>query len=712
MVKLRNKLILALSAVAVGATLAGAGIFGLNSAAAFADNNGDEEKATYAVSSVFNATNAAYVTGGKNSGTSYAGMVLGNGGTIEYNKDLAYKWMTEKGETEYFSLQLAFGEIHFTTFSLTFKSAEHSSTSSGNAVNVIQFINRSGNVKVKINDGKETYIDVTSTVKISLAAPSDSLSGKYDVTVNDVTVGQFENIAGSYANAATAVPLTFFANTDGANQALYILEMNGQTFDLDAAGYITDNASPVLVVNQKVKSFALGSAFTLDYSVVDVLASYPTNTVQYYQYSKGAKASYDTLSSSMSFAKTSVYDEYGCEYVSVKFILTDKDTTRSNEVMLSWYVDSSYLTTIDETDYISVGVDSEGPEYGCVTTDDEKKTSVLDDGDKAYLDYIDAVEEASENLGVGSGKYFYLPSLEDLISDGQSDYSELKFNVYYKKDGASSAMSSTALSSDKLSIELLTSGKYVFRVTASDSSGNPMKVYSGGKLISVTGDNVWDFDCIPEFSFSTYSIAASSEEVGHVGTEYAFTDFDMADDLASYNASYSLWYFSGAYGSVSYAELINIANTKNGFEGYIGAESGMRLNRITAYNSSIDKTNDPNGWAASDNDYAWDESTKTFTPQKLGYYVLRVVLTDNQSGGGTIIAYKVIYVEPAAVVDPEPAVENSDSIMDKLVSVLLIVVVIAAVVVLVVLYTRKPKQSASDVGNENKDSDGENKNNS
>lgn len=698
-----------MSAAAVGAALAGAGILGLNAAEAYAAENNVEEKATYAVTSVFNATNSASVTGGKFSGTGYTKLVFSNGGTVNYGKDLAYKWMTSKGEEEYFSFEFAFGDLHFTTFSLTFNASENSATANGKAVNVIKFTNNSGVVKAKVNDGAETFIDASSVVKISLAAPSDSASGKYGVSINGVSAGQFENVSGSYANAAKVVPITFSAATDESNQEIYVMEMNGQTFDLDSDGYITDNASPVLVVNQDVKFFSLGSSLKLDYSVVDVLASYPTNTVQYSQYQVGEEVTYDTLTTSSSFAKTSTYDAYGCEYISVKFILADKDTTRSNEVMLSWYADSSYITPIEGVDYLSAGIDGEGPAYGCVTTDHDSKTSVLDKENEAYLAYVDAVEEASGNIGVENGNYFYLPSLESLISDGKSSYSELTFNIYYKKQGASSTMSRTSLSYDQLFIEVATAGKYVFRVTANDPSGNPMQIYSNGGLVSVTSDNVWNFDCIPEFSFMAYNFTAKSEKTGTVGTEYAFTDFDIGDDFDNYTSEYSLWYFSGAYGSVSYTDLITMANKRNGFESYIGAASGMCLNRITDYNSSIDKTNNPDGWAASDNAYKWDVSTKTFTPQKVGYYVLRVVLTDSQTDSEAI-AYKVISVEAAAEATDTTTDDTTFSLKDNLLSIVLIGVVVVAIAVMIVLYARRPKTYYDDTDDEDDEEDEDDEN--
>lgn len=692
MIKYKHKLFTALAAITATAALSGAAVLGLNTLNASAD------EATYSMTSVFTAANSASLQSGTYGETSYTAMVFPDGGEVSYRQDLAYKWMTAEG-AEYFSLEFAFGEKNFTSFTVTFESEENSKTSDDKTVNAITFTNYSGAVKAKVNDGGEIDVDTSGTVKIAFAAPSDSLSGKYDIVINGVTAGQFENIAGTYAeySASSLVPLTFSAAVENGNsQEIYFVSLNGQSFALNSDGTITDNAAPVLTLNQDVKFFPLGTAFTLDYNVIDVLATSPTKTMLYSQYSEGNTVEYSTLTTSTYFFETDTIDTYGSEFVSIKFTLNDKDSSHSSEVMLSWYADSSDLTTFDGIDYITLGVDEESPVYNCITYDDTEKTCTLNESDPALIAYGEAVEEAGQNLEAGSGKYFYVPSLEDLISDGQTTYSGLTFNVYYKKQDSSSSLGNSSLSYNNLTIETSTAGIYSFKVVASDASGNDMKVYSNGRLVSLTSDNVWDFDCIPEFSFTVYNKGvtvdeAETEEIGYVDQSYSFSDYTIKA-VSGYSSSYSLYYFSGAYGVFTYSELIEMANSDEGLESYIGADGDVYLRKIAVFDSSIDEDDDEEAWDASDNPYYWYGEGDSFTPQLQGYYVLRLEIVDSQLWGDKIIAYKIIEVES----EIDEMYGDDYWLQENYVSVIFFGIALLAAVGIVLLFVIKPKDENID----------------
>lgn len=692
MIKYKHKLLTALSAVAVTAALTGAAMIGLGTADAYAD------EATYSMTSVFTAADNAAVQSGTYGETNYTSMVFPDGGKVSYRQDLAYKWMTADG-AEYFSLEFAFGEKNFTSFTLTFESEENSKTSDDKTVNTITFTNYSGAVKAKVNDGGEIDVDTSAAVKVAFAAPSDSLSGKYDILINGVTAGQFENVAGTYAeySASSLVPLTFSSSVENdGTQEIYFISLNGQSFALNSDGTITDDAAPVLTLNQDVKFFPLGTAFTLDYNIIDVLATSPTKTMQYYQYSAGSEVDYSTLTTSTYFFETDTIDTYGSEFISIKFTLNDKDSSHSTEVMLSWYADSSDLTTFDGVDYITLGTDEESPVYSCITYDDTEKTSVLNESDPALIAYYEAVEEAGQNLEAGSGKYFYIPSLEDLITDGQTTYSDLTFNVYYKKQDSSSGLGNTSLNYNKLTIETSTAGIYSFRVVASDASGNAMKVYSNGRLVSLTSDNVWDFDCIPEFSFVVYNKGvtideAESEEIGYVNQSYSFSDYTIKA-VSGYSSTYSLYYFNGAYGKFTYDELIDMANSEEGLESYIGAEGDVYLRKIAVFDSSIDEDDDEEAWDASDNPYYWYGEGDSFTPQQQGYYVLRLEVVDSQLWGDKVVAYKIIEVES----EIDEMYGDDYWLQENYVSVIFLGIALLAAVGIVLLFVIKPKDENID----------------
>lgn len=74
------------------------------------------------------------------------------------------------------------------------------------------------------------------------------------------------------------------AEGDAATTKILFKDLNGQSFTLDENKKIADTAKPVLVVNDFVSSFALGTPFSLDYEVIDVLDTSVTKTMEYYQY--------------------------------------------------------------------------------------------------------------------------------------------------------------------------------------------------------------------------------------------------------------------------------------------------------------------------------------------------------------------------------------------------------------------------------------------
>lgn len=700
MIKYKHKLLAALSVIAIGAAVGGAALLGGGVKQASADDT------TYSMSSVLSAASGASLESGSYGGTNYASMVFSGGGSVSYQQDLAYKWMTADG-TEYFSMQLAFGDVSFNTFTITFESDENSKTSDDKTTNTLTFTNYSGEVKVKVNDGAETAADVSSSITVSLSKSADSLSGVYEVLLNGAKIGEFENIAGSCAeySASTIIPLAFSADVDDdKTQNVYFIDLNGQSFALNDDGQIVDNATPVLALNQDVKFFSLGTAFTLDYTIIDVLAASPTKTMQYYQYEEGSTPNYSSLTTSTYFFETDTMDKYGCEYISIKFTLNDKNSSNSSEVMLSWYADSSDLTTFDGVDYITVGIDNENPSYGCIINDSSECVTHLNESDPAYLAYIEAVEEAGQNLKAGSGEYFYLPSLEDLISDPQTTYSGLNFNIYYKKQDSSSSLSSTSLSYNNLTIETSTAGIYSFKVTATDASGNAMRVYNNGKLVKVTADNVWDFDFIPEFTFTVYNMGATvdeaeSENIGYVEQSYSFSDFTIKA-ISGYSSSYSLYYFSGAYGAFTYDELIEKANSEGGLEEYIGVDGDMYLRKIAVFDSSIDEDDDEEAWDASDNPYYWYGDGESFTPQLQGYYVLRLEVVDSQLWGDKVIAYKVIEVQS----EIDEMYGDDYWLQENYVSVIFLGIAALAAVGIVLLFVIKPKdENLDDIEIENID---------
>lgn len=636
--------------------------------------------------------------------SSYVEFTLANGGTVNYRHDLALKWQESKGAATYFNVEFALPAINFSTLTLTFESAQENITKDGKTTNAVVFTaDANGAVSAAVKNGEEdagAAVAVNVSAGVTVAFTGDSY-GSFTVACNGTEIGTFTNIGGyfmeylSSANKTARIPLAFKAELkEGAEaQKVVLKSLNGQSFAL-TDGKIVDNASPVLVVNEVVKSFALGYKFSLSYQEVDVLDESVTVERKYYMYEAPAAgedatvedSDYTSLTTSTYFLPT----EEGSteEYVSIRFKLTDDratDGTQTDEyVYLSWYV--ALTETYDGVDYIPVTRDANGPSYACIDSDDNAKTSELIDTNPAYLAYQEEVDTVSEGLNAGDGAYFYLPSLRSLISDDNTDYRNLKFNIYYKNQTSASSLSETSLSYNALKFEIEKEGEYSFRVVATDKLGNALKVYDDGRLVTVNSSNVWELDCIPQFNFTAVSTGATIEKpeaqsIGYLDSTYNIEDFEIVA-LSGYEVNYKLYLFDqDAYvadGNTmpTYTSLVN--NPKQ-----IDAKY---LIEIQEYDASI--TEKDAAWSKTDNDVAWKPSSLTFRPQQSGFYFVEAEVTDAVYWQEKAVAYQVIEVRnPIDVIEGEAEWTQSNVL-----SVVFFSIAAVLLVAIIVLWLVKPSE--------------------
>lgn len=692
MKKYKHRLLTLLSVLAVGASAAGIALSNPVKA--------DAEETVYAASNVLTVADSASLSSGSFIGNSYTAMVFHNGSSVSYKQDLAYRWFTEEGE-QFFSMEFAFADTLFDEFTITFESAQNSKTKDGKTVNKIVFTNDGGAVAARINGSDSSIaVDPASSVKISFDRNEKNFSGEYNVYLNGKKLGVFENIGGYFAeySATTITPLTFGVSVDESSDVetsstVYLISLNNQSFSLNEEGKIVDDAVPVLVVNQEVKSFQLGYTFDLEYEAIDVLDATVTKTIEYNCYTMDGENDFSTLSTSTPFFENEgVAEEYGSDLLAVRFTLNDDDSSHQTVYYLSWYADPDCLVTVDGTDYIPLIIDENGPYYECIINDDEKGVSVLDEENEAYLAYIEAVKEAAEGIRAGSGNYFYLPSLEDLVGDDETAYTSLNFSIYYKIQTSSSASANASVKYDSLEIEVASVGIYSFRVLFTDDAGNSMYLYNNGRKVKVTASNLWDIDAIPEFSFTVYNYGveiddAEEEEIGYVDQKYTFGNIaNRIKAISGYNVSYTLYYFEGAYEQYSYAAMIEMANSEEGFEGYIGADgNALYLRKINVYDYSID--DDDDDWDTSDNAYYWYGSGSTFVPQEEGFYILRVVVTDKELYGDKAIAYTVVEVES----EQDVMYGEVYWLRDNYITVIFAGIGVLALIGIIILFVIKPK---------------------
>ncbi len=633
---------------------------------------------------------------------SYVEFTISDGGAVNYRRDLALKWQAGKNDQKYFSMTFSLPEVNFDTLTIAFESAQENISKDGTTTNSLVFTYDAGTVNAACRYGEEeagaaSAVDVSGDVTVSFDGGD---AGSFDVCVNGSSVGTFENIGGyfmeylSSASSTPRIPMSFKAELQEgkSEQKITMKQLNGQTLKL-TDGKVVDNAAPALVVNEQVSEFALGYKFSLSYEAIDVCDETVSVTREYSMYQAPAEGeaesdpSYASLTTSTYFLPQK--DGNQEEYVSIRFTLEDGRTLEEGEekyVYLSWYAGT--VATHGGTDYIPVRRGSEGPAYACVNHDAVAKTSTLDESSAAYTEYAAAVSEAAQDLNAGSGAYFYLPSLRGLIGDDNTDYRNLKFTVYYKTQYSSTSKTASSLAYNALKFEISEESEYTFRVVATDKFGNAMKVYDQGRLVSVTADNVWDLDCIPQFTFTATSSGATVEDpgeqtIGYRGSKYTFSSFEIV--AIAYETDYALYYFDQEkYGEdhngdmPTYAEMVKSP-----------ADYKDYLVEIREYDDTVAEGDA--AWDKTDNDYEWNASSLSFRPQKSGYYFLQATVTDTHLCTQTK-AYQVVEVN-------NPVDEMTGEtywLQNNLVSIVLFSISGLLLVAIVVLLLVKPSDKKVD----------------
>ncbi len=562
-------LTLALASAVVSTAMGGA--FLTNRAVA------DETTAeTYALTDVFSATNAEIGAEGEGAARATA-FTIQDGGSVTMKRSLALKWYAEKGTASYFSAEFAFKTLNFKSVTISMDTPSAWATKDEKATNKIVFAKGDSGVTVAVNDGEAKAFAMEANTPITLSLEEDTTTdGAFNVKLSGASepIGKFTNIGANYAEytANETYPLTIKAEAtegatdDAAKTVVYLYDINGQQFDnISEDNKVADNAAPVLVVNEDVNGFLLGTAFSLDYKVIDVLKTKNlTNTLEYYQYNPSIKEGNEnyekaqTLSTSIYFMDTvyykdasgnvvdknaegaiatTVFKEEGKELVSIT--LTAKDGTKEHKYDLAWYAGTTEKK--GNLDYIPVDKNEDGATYKFIQADANTKTNVIVDEtnyNAAKAEFESSLADAASEVYAGSNSYIYFPSFNWLIGDNNG-YRNLKFTISYKTPTSNSASTSSSLSYNALKLSTASEGKYEFKIFANDKAGNTMEYYLDGKLVEVTSSNVWDIEEIPSFTFEVANKGLKVEDdtaTARKDTEILNKTYTM-DDITVMGAS-------------------------------------------------------------------------------------------------------------------------------------------------------------------------------
>ena len=248
---------------------------------------------------------------------------IGDKEEITYRKSLAYSWKsgvfdadenpTGEYSSHYFSMVIGFESVNFSKFIIKFQSQQYLKTEDNITENYLVFIpgeNDSVDIAaVQTLDDEikeEQYTASASTMKnarIEIAF-CDYEGGTVSISINGVPTDlRFKNVYFPYASYVSSgdsavTPLTFTAQfEEGALPAegedeltadMKLYELNGQSFRLyahDSDGVyndVRDDMPPVICFTQTPSYVEFGKTINFSYQVIDVLATSPRATANFY----------------------------------------------------------------------------------------------------------------------------------------------------------------------------------------------------------------------------------------------------------------------------------------------------------------------------------------------------------------------------------------------------------------------------------------------
>ena len=624
-----------------------------------------------------------------------------NGDAVVLRRNLALKWYSFDGEAavggahgaRYFSLAFAFESTDFDSFTVALESTQMSMSKEGKTTNEIVFTPAGdGNLSVAVNgENANVTVSAAEEIRIALSEAADEIGyGNFIVSVNESEAGEFTNIGKYYAQYASSsadtpiTPLTFRAATD-SDVAFELHELNGQGFALNEDGKITDDQAPALVINSEIKQLLLGTELSFDTVTIDVCSS-SVSTSRYYLADgvpvtsddetvdpsfdeDGELVGYNTYSTSKRFFESDFNGNPGGT-ISFAYKLTDGNDN-SAYYFIEWYADE---TALDENGHLRM-----------VLPGDVNSYPVLEFPDPSV--YQEAVTAAAlqdgKSIQVGSGAYYYIPSLRPYVQDETCGYTSMRFTVYYRT--ASSDTKTVSGDYDELRIELTAQGTYEFRVVPINSAGNAMVgEFENSKTADITTSNVWDAQNLTTFRFSVQYNGPSIEEpedgeVGYVDVSYSIDSFEIIA-LSGFQTRYKLYYLevTAADRPVSVSD-VRAAEQADGTNTY-----GV-WKEINVYDSALDDGDENN-----DNDYSWDPDTSlSFVPQEIGFY--KVVVEVASENLPVVSAMQVINITSDADVVPG----ESYWLQDNILSVIFLGIGVLCLIGIVIVALIKPKDKAA-----------------
>lgn len=546
-------------------------------------------------------------------------------------------------------------------------------------------------------------------------------------------------------------------NTLPALMVLY--EINNQRFEIPSpsdytgsntalnkykvGGLVNDTTPPVLCMDEEITYFKATGKLDIDYTVIDVLQSGPSAKAYYYipTYAQvkaggdldaaklfteidtdvnlntvegaGENSSYNPYKDTENLTNLNSLNAFTDKKVTslVKIYFTLTDTTysggTSTTVYLDWYVgdDFKVKSTGDceyteeeqkkthDNYYIAVMKDDVGARYTFNETNADGKTFA--EIFQSKINEIAFDENGHSKLSAGSDNKIYLPSVEDLIKDDFTAYTDLKFTVYYR-DPDGSTSSSSSLSYNTLSFDIKKKGNYVFTVYATDGAGNNMSyIDDDGELQTISSSDIWDKDFrdrLPWFNFVTTNTGVEIEEAeaqstAYVGTKYNVQSFTLKNAI-DYKTEYRLYEFDRA----AYANATGNSLTYEEFMEQL--KTLLETPETRVYFREILPSSELENDAENSekfSKYEWDASARTFIPQDPNaFYAVKLTVTDDNE------AQTKAYMAINASAKAKTIKGENDWLKNNVASVILLCVAGVSLVGIVLLVVIKPKKTDVD----------------
>ena len=650
----------------------------------------------------------------------------GSDESVVYQKNLALKWRAfDDAENpaigganswQYFELTFAFADTDFTSFTISMETTQFSMSKAGKTVNTIKFTKDGSQVKASVNGAEAVNVDASKDITVSLSEETGKEGfGEFVVSIQDhAAAGKFTNIGKYYAAYASSsattpiTPLTFKAEVpEDGSVRFAIKSMNGQSFKLNDSDQITDDTAPVLVVDKEIKRIVMGEEVDFEAVAIDVCST-ATTTMQYYIATSDAEApsfdadktlvGYSDLSSDKKFFDED-FEGAAENGVSIAYKLSDGNSNDADSniayVFVEWYAEevtaSGYIEVVNPNSAVlnsrpeAFGSFDVSGNWTWMQVENEEGTLVsATDKYQAAVTNAALQEDGTTSIQVGSGAYYYVPSLKEFVRDDNCGYSDMEFTVYYRFTGKTSTDTQQISGDfDELRFEIAAPGYYEFRIVPKNMSGKTMAgVKENGEKTEISSSNVWDVTNLVTFSFTVdYNgpVIENPEgnETGYVDVVYSVSDFDIVA-TSGYAEEYQLYYLElkAGVGTPTLAQ-VNEAEKAGSISQY------GEWKEIEKYDS--DKDSDD-----GDNAYSWNpDSSLSFVPQKIGFYKVGVtVYSDNFDG---VSSFKVINVSS----ESESVRGETHWLQNNILSVVFLSVGVLCLIGIVVLLLIKPKDKAA-----------------